>query len=222
MKRLFLTVLLLVSITTVAWAGDISPSELIGSWECHDRSRMHKMAIIFQDEFEVHFAGKLSQYFLQPGRIMIIGSRGPDAFPYQYINKELSLRFPDNTVFNCRKAGPDSHGGFDFKRGEEKVYGSFCGITGSRGFGDIMGGSKLLRVIFNGQGRFQYDEQLNYSMGRPGQRRDGGDYQISGETLNLMFDGSFSEIMRVMQKDVDGTVRAFEFDRTLYSPTKCP
>jgi hypothetical protein len=194
-----------------------------------------ELLLEFLSASQLRFNGETTRYQLKEGIIQAMVDNSWIDYPYTLQQDVLSIRFPDGTVVPFKKASPSPVNQENITRqgtggqpaGQGTVWqlqGTLCSWSGSSNSYSSYSGTQ--KIIFDGQGRFQYGTEAGFSSyagmaytGSP--KLSAGTYQVGEYSVTLRFsDGSVYEVEVRLRQD-NGMITELMYNGTLYAKGLC-
>ena len=199
------------------------------------QSQQGQLTLEFLSANQVYFNGETTQYQLKEGIIQAMGDYGWIDYPYSLNQGTLIITFPDGTkipftkisnptanqqVINQKEVNQQTTAGVSIWQ----LKGVLCSWSGSSN--SSSGYSRTQKIIFDGQGNFQFGSESSFSSGagiayggNPNIKT--GKYSVGEKTVTLYYqDGDIIEFNINMRQD-NGMITELMYSGTLYATGLC-
>ena len=208
-------------------------STLSGRWLF--QNQQGQLVLEFLSANQLSFNGETTQYQLKEGVIQTKGDYGWIDYPYTLVQETLTITFPDGTRFPFTRTsssvtnqqGANQPGMNPQTTGGGSVWqlnGALCSWSGSSN--DYSSYSRTQKLIFDGQGNFQFGSEASFSSddglaygGNPNVKM--GTYRVGEGTVTLHYqDGDVYEF-KIKIRQNDGRITCLDYNGTLYATELC-
>jgi len=208
------------------WQG----STLSGLWSF--QSQQGQMVLEFISANELSLNGAKTQYQLKEGIIMAMGDYGWIDYPYTLSQGTLTITFPDGTriPFIRPSSAAVNQQGMNLNQQTAggsstwQLKGALCSWSGSSN--SISSYSRTQKIVFDGQGNFQYGSESSFSSnagiayaGNPNIKT--GTYRVNEKTITLYFQGGDTYEVKINMRQDNGMITELIYSGTLYAKGLC-
>ncbi len=208
-------------------------STLSGRWLF--QNQQGQLVLEFLSANQLTFNGETTQYQLKEGVIQTMGDYGWIDYPYTLVQETLTITFPDGTRLPFTRTsssltnqqGMNQPGMNRETTGGGSAWqlkGALCSWSGSSN--DYSSYSRTQKIIFDGQGNFQFGSEASFSSddgiaygGNPNAKT--GTYSVGEGTVTLKYqDGDIYEF-KIKIREEDGRITCLDYNGTLYATSLC-
>jgi hypothetical protein len=212
-------------------------STLSGKWIF--QNQQGQLVLEFLSANQLSFNGEETQYQLKEGVIQAMGDYGWIDYPYTLSQGTLTITFPDGSRFPFTRASSSASNqqgmyqqgmnqqGMNQQTGGGSTWqlkGALCSWSGSSN--DYSSYSRTQKIVFDGQGNFQFGSESSFSSG-DGLAYGGnpniktGTYSVGERTVTLYYqDGDVYEFKINIRQD-NGMITELMYSGTLYATGLC-
>ncbi len=203
---------------------------LSGQWIF--QNQQGQLTLEFLSADQLRFNGENARYQLKEGVIQVMGDYGWVDYPYTMSQGILNITFPDGSKYPFTKSAITAQnqqaqsqqanragGGATWQ-----LKGMLCSWSGSSS--SESGYSRTRRIVFDGQGNFQFGSEASFSSssgiaysGNPNVQT--GTYSVGESIVTLNFkDGSVYQVKINIRQD-NGMITELMYSGTLYATGLC-
>jgi hypothetical protein len=203
-------------------------STLSGKWLF--QNQQGQLVLEFISANQLTFNGETTRYQLKEGVIQAMGDYGWIDYPYTLSQGTLTLTFPDGTRLpftRVSSAAPNQQGMNQqtaVTGSAWQLKGTLCSWSGSSN--DYSSYSKTQKIVFDGQGNFQFGSEGSFSSnaglaysGNPNVKT--GTYSVGESTVTLRYGSGETYQFKINMRQNNGMITELMYNGTLYATGLC-